>query len=306
MPAPAYFFAADLGGTKLSVALVRADGRIVARRSEPVETASRLTPVGQMARMAGELRARCGNVKLSAAGVAVPGLVRRDGTVWAPNLPGWTAVPLAKLLSAELRAPVVVESDRNAGVLGETWRGAARGARDAIVLMVGTGIGAGILSGGSLVRGAHELSGCAGWIAFATESNADAKRCGQLESLAAGPGLAKLNGANSAEELAAAARAGDHDARRAFESAGERLGLAVANLISLFDPSVIVLSGGLSHAADLFLPSLQRMAREHAQPLSAPKVKIVVSKLGSEANVLGVARLAIERVNLAAKKKARR
>src|ERR1043166_5623375 len=106
----------------------------------------------------------------AAAAVAVPGLVRPNGTVWAPNLPGWNALPLASRLRQSLGLPVVVESDRNAAVVGDCWRGAARGKSDVIVLMIGTGIGAGILSGGRIVRGAHELSGCAGWLTVMREN----------------------------------------------------------------------------------------------------------------------------------------
>ena len=101
-----------------------------------------------------------GGTKCCAAivAVAVPGLVRPDGTVWAPNLPGWEQIPLAKNLASALGIPVQVESDRNAAILGECWVGAARGKSDAIALMIGTGIGAGILSGGHIIRGAHQLS----------------------------------------------------------------------------------------------------------------------------------------------------
>ncbi|HEY5610881.1 MAG TPA: ROK family protein, partial [Thermoanaerobaculia bacterium] len=146
----------DLGGTKLSSALVDDGGTLRGRRSEPVDLCSPRAPIDQMIRLAGG--------RFSAVGVAVPGLIRRNGTVWAPNLPQWDRVPLARTLQRELNVPVFVESDRNAAVIGESWRGVARGKSDVIVLIVGTGIGAGILSGGSVVRGAHELSGCAGWL----------------------------------------------------------------------------------------------------------------------------------------------
>jgi glucokinase len=88
----------------------------------------------------------------AAAAIAVPGLVRRNGAVWAPNLPGWEQMPLAKRLKRSLGIPVMVESDRNAAVLGECWCGAGRRKTDVIVLMIGTGIGAGILSAGRLLR----------------------------------------------------------------------------------------------------------------------------------------------------------
>jgi len=288
---PSVVFAADLGGTKLACAVVESTGKILTRHTEPVDTSSAQAPIAQIVRFATELR---GHRQYSAAGVAVPGLARRDGTVWAPNLPGWNRVPLAKLLRAQLNIHVVVDSDRNAVVLGEAWRGVARGKSDVIVLIIGTGIGAGILSGGHLIRGAHELSGCAGWLCVTDEQSAAARKVGSLEALAGGPAIARLSRSGSAENLAELARAGDRKARNALRAAGHLLGLGVSNLISLFDPEVIVLTGGLTQAADLFLQELQSTALCRCQPLIAPQVKIRVSRLQSDANLLGAARLALE------------
>src|SRR5271169_6850265 len=172
-----YVVAVDLGGTKLAAAVVDGKGHVSELTILEVDTSSPLAPVNQIVEVARELiRAKGGKKKISGIGVAVPGLVRRDGTVWAPNLKGWRRMALAQRLKRSLRLPVVVESDRNAAVLGEAWRGAARGKGDAIVLMLGTGIGAGILSGGNLVRGAHELSGCAGWMVVADAYGRGAQR----------------------------------------------------------------------------------------------------------------------------------
>jgi glucokinase len=218
---------------------------------------------------------------------------------------------LAKLLREAWKIPVVVESDRNAAVLGETWRGAARGKSDAIVLMLGTGIGAGILSGGRLVRGAHELSGCAGWMVVTDAGDPAAKNVGQLEWLTAGPGitraareqLARGRGglleeipadALNAYEVAEAARRGDVVAIEVFLEAGRLFGHGVANLVSLFDPEVVVIGGGLAKAADLFLDALKKGMLERAQPLAAKMVNVVVSELGGEANLIGVGKMAWE------------
>jgi glucokinase len=312
---------ADLGGTKLTAALVDTQGRILARRTERVDTSSTYAPVEQICRLSAELRQ--GHLRRGpggqtrafrlppwkAVGVAVPGLVRRTGTVWAPNLRGWHRVPLARLLRRRLRVPVVVESDRNAAVIGEAWRGRARGKSDVIALIVGTGIGAGILSGSQLVRGAHELSGCAGWMVVSEEESHKTMRSGSLEALVAGPGIARAarrapdsrlagalvarpRSAITAAAVAQAARQGDRAAKQVFERAGTLLGLATANLISLFDPEVVVLGGGVAGAADLYLGTLKRVALDHCQPIAARHVRIVVSRLGNDANLLGMARLA--------------
>lgn len=288
-----HVLAVDLGGTKVACAIVDTGGRIVGRRAEPVDTRAQIAPVKQIARVAQQLAAEAGG--FHAAGIAVPGLVRRNGRVWAPNLPGWNSVPLARLLQRNIGVPIVVESDRNAAVLGETWRGAARGKSDVVVLIVGTGIGAGILAGGRLLRGAHELSGCAGWMVITEADRKLFRKIGTLEALAAGPALARAAKRKlTAIELADAARTGDRRARELFEQAGRRLGLAVANIINLFDPEVVVLGGGMAAAADLFYDELRRIALERAQPLAARQVRIAVSKLGGDANLLGMAKLALE------------
>jgi glucokinase len=284
--------AMDLGGTKLAAALVSPGGKISEQIILPVNSTSSLAPVNQIVAVTRELMASQ-KQKISAVGVAIPGLVRHDGTVWAPNLKGWKRMPLARRLKRALGLRVVVESDRNAAVLGEIWRGAAQGKNDAIVLMLGTGIGAGIWSGGRLVRGAHELSGCAGWMVVADSYGTEARQVGQLESLAAGPAIARTGGTINAQNVAAAARCGDPTAIQIYFEAGRILGYAVANLVSLFDPQIVVIGGGLAKAADLFLDSLQKAAKERAQPIAAKQVRIVVSPLGPNANLLGVASLAL-------------
>lgn len=253
-----------------------------------------MAPIAQIVRLAREF-----GEDYVAAGVAVPGLARRDGTVWAPNIPGWQRMPLAHLLEREMRVPVAVESDRNAVALGEAWRGAARNREDVVVLIVGTGIGAGIVSGGRLLRGAHELSGCAGWMALSGNDSAEFRKWGELETLAAGPGVARaarrigLNG--TTEEIAELARSGNARAKKVFAGVGESLGLAVANLISLFDPEVVVLTGGLTGASELFFEKLEKTARAHCQPLVARRVQIRISKLQAKANLLGAAKIAWEK-----------
>jgi glucokinase len=301
----------DLGGTKLAAALVDRAGKVVERKTIDADKSSTLAPVRQILELARELSgSKSVKGKVAAAGVAVPGLVRRDGTVWAPNLLGWKRMALARRLKQALRVPVVVESDRNAAVLGEAWRGVARGKSDVIVLMLGTGIGAGIWSGGRLVRGAHELSGCAGWMVVTEEHGPEAMRVGQLESLASGPAIARAAKkelarglgelpeqipaeAINAYEVAEAARRGDAASIKVYREAGRLLGYAVANLVSLFDPEMVIIGGGLASASDLFLDSLKKSMKERSQPLLGKQVRVAVSRLGGDANLLGMARLAL-------------
>jgi glucokinase len=303
-------FAADLGGTKVAAAAVTRHGKIMARAVELVDRSSKFAAIAQIKRLAQQLAkpARPSEAFL-AGGLAFPGLVRRSGTVWAPNLPGWEHVPLRTRLQRSMGIPIAIESDRNAAAIGETWFGAAKGKQDAVLLIIGTGIGAGIISGGRLVRGAHELSGCAGWMVVTDAYPNEARRIGQLETFTAGPAVARaaaerlkegvtgalseLNPADINGRLVAeAARAGDPAAQRIFDHLGKILGRGIANIISLFDPEVVIIGGGMADSADLFLPSVVSTVRQFAQPISARQTKIRVSRLRGDANLLGAARLA--------------
>lgn len=307
MSKPTTVFAADVGGTKIAAAIVDRDGKVVARKTEPIDASTRLAPVKQIVRLARELSR--GKHNFAAAGIAIPGLVRRNGTVWAPNIPGWDKISLANLLHNQLKVVVAVESDRNSTVLGEAWKGAAKGKSDVVVLIVGTGIGAGILSGGRLIRGAHELSGCAGWMAVSEADGFEVRKFGGLEAFCSGPGVVRAakNAIDAgfggslaeyepdlftAEDIATLARQGDLTAKNIFRRTGRQLGLAVANLISLFDPEVVVFGGGLAGASDLFWKELTETALERSQPLAAKQVRITLSKLGTQANLLGAAKCA--------------
>ena len=315
-PAPGATLAADLGGTKIAVARVSASGRISGYATAATPARGRAV-VDRLAEMlatllppaGGERAAGARGAGLRGAGnagatsrppqvaVSVPGLAYPNGDVWAPNLPGWRRMPLGRLLRQRLRLPVLVESDRNAFIAGEVWRGAARGASDAILLAVGTGIGAGIWSGGRLLRGHAELSGAVGWMALRPDFLPAYRRCGGLESHAAGPALARAAQAEfgqpfTASELAQRTRRGDAAARRLLRQAGEELGRAMANLVSILNPQVIVLSGGVAAAGDWLLAPARRELRRWAQPLAARQVRVLRSTLGSQAALLGVARLA--------------
>jgi glucokinase len=306
----------DLGATKLAGALFNADGSIVERVLVLLERRERdqvgRLIVEQVATLRDQAAARGWDVKAVAA--AVPGIAYQEtGTVWAPNIGGWEDYPLRDLL---LRAvgkscPVVVESDRGASILGEVARGAARGCRHAIFLAVGTGIGAGILVDGALVRGAHNIAGAIGWMGLDRPYRPLYVRCGNFESHASGSGIARtaqellcadpgyrgpLSGTPresiTAHKVFDAFASGDGLAAKVVANAVECWGMVVANLVSLFDPEIVVLGGGIFGPAAGQLDRIVEEARQWAQPISFPKVKICVSALGPEACLFGTGELA--------------
>ncbi len=306
------FVGADLGGTKLAVAAFTSEGEVISREVTPLD-GRRGVAVGSL--IAERLQELIAEHKSEAAGVCVPGLYRADrGTVWAPNISGWDDYPLLQELRASLgpAVRVTIDSDRAAYILGETWRGAARDARDAIFLAIGTGIGAGIFSGGSVLRGHGDVAGAIGWLALDRPFMPRYRQHGCLEDQASGPGLvrvardlmhADVNYAGvlgrkdpedlDASDVFAAYERGDRIALEVIDNAIELWGMAVANLVSLFNPEIIVFGGGVFGPGAKFLDRIHTEARRWAQPIAIEQVRLVVSSLGSDAGLFGAGRLAM-------------
>jgi glucokinase len=288
--------AIDLGGTKVAFAVVDSDGAVLSRSKRPSHEGGMAVSLDTLAAAAADTVSTAGLTwaDVRAAGVVVPGIYdAATGRAWAPNLWGRDEVPLLGELRARLPVPVVIDSDRSGYVLGEAWQGAARGCTDVVFLAVGTGIGAGILSHGRLVRGHGGIAGAVGWFALDPRWRDDYGRMGSFEAEAAGPALARRFGSASAEAVAEAARGGDPAACRAVDETAEWLAMGTANLISALDPQVVVLGGGLMQAADLFLEPLRRGVRRWAQPIAAERCRIELTRLGEDAALFGAARLAL-------------
>lgn len=285
----------DLGGTKLTTAVVDATGKIFCRKKIAVERGSVLACVEQIADAVGQAISSAGvGQQVRAIGVIVPGIYFADtGNLWAPNLWGHEQVPLLAELERTLALPLVIDSDRAGYVLGEQWLGVARGLDDVVFLAVGTGIGAGIISGGHLLRGSGDIAGAVGWFALNVQQQEIYKQVGCWEAESAGPGLARRVGAASAEEVVAAARNGDSFARNAVQESARYLGMGIANIVSILNPQMVVLGGGLMQASDLFLDTVRHVIAEWAQPIAAQHVRIEVTSLGEDAGLLGAARLAL-------------
>ena len=205
----------DLGGTKIAAARVDSAGKITHHVVVSTPAGGGKAVVAAVIDTLQQLPQQ----GICALGVDVPGLAYADGSVWAPNLPGWKRMPLSTMLNAHFGLPTLVESDRNAFVTGEAWQGAARNCHDVVFLAIGTGIGAGIISGGRLLRGSGELAGCLGWMATGSHFLPRYKDIGCLESHLAGPGIAReasriRKTATTTHELIQLARRGDPEAKK--------------------------------------------------------------------------------------------
>ena len=249
--------------------------------------------------------------KTMAIGIGAPGPLDhvRGVVLHAPNLPGWEHIRLGEILQERWACPVLVENDANLAVLGE-WRfGAGRGAHHIVMLTLGTGIGGGVIVDDRLVRGAHGLAGELGHIPV----QLDGPRCscgqpGHLEALASGTAIARLvreqgglseggsTGEPTAEEIAAAARAGDPVARSVLQTASHALGAALAGLVHTFNPERILLGGGVARAGGAFLEDVKRaLIASLMDPAFGEGLDVLPSALGDEAALLGALTLVDQR-----------
>lgn len=286
--------AIDLGGSKAAFAVVDRDGRIVCRTKRPSHEGASALSFETLIRAAHETLEASGLRwgDLDGAGVVVPGIYDPiTGEAWAPNLWGDRQVNVRDALLPHFPVRLAIDSDRAGYVLGENWLGAARGCTDAVFLGVGTGIGAGFLCNGRVVRGAGGIAGAVGW--FATDPAWSPQgTLGCWESQSAAPSLARRAGLRDGKAVTDAARQGDPAAQRAVAEAAEALAMGIANLISVLNPQVVVLGGGLMQASDLFLEPIRQAVPRWAQPIAARQCRIVPSALGNDAGLFGAARLA--------------
>jgi glucokinase len=303
----------DVGGTKvLGVAVdPRAPEVVLAEERIPTPEGGKGL-VDTLISLAGALMAPG---TASAIGVGVPGLVDRSGRLrLGPHLRHIRDLPLASLLAERTGVPVAVDNDANCHALAEHAGGAAVGADEALVITFGTGIGAGIITGGRLLRGANGFAGEPGHMMV--DPNGPPCPCGRRgcwERFASGSGLARLARdaalgrrldlavelaggdpeAVRGEHVTAAAAAGDAEAQAVLDDLAWWIAVGLANLVNILDPAVIVVGGGLVDAADLLLPETRR--RFVGLVLAGddrPEVPIVAAALGGRAGAIGAAVLA--------------
>ena len=158
--------ALDLGGTKLAIAVFTEDGQLLREENFTLEK-NNGNAIGSLITQQVE-KFLSTESSIRAIGICVPGIFYQEsGNVWAPNIPGWDNYPLLqKMQNVSGGLPVKIDNDRACYILGEKWKGAAQGCSHAIFVAVGTGIGAGVLVDGKVLRGAHDSAGAIGWMAL--------------------------------------------------------------------------------------------------------------------------------------------
>src|SRR3954449_12250608 len=289
----------DLGGTKLLAGTVDADLRVhhrayrLARRDAVVET---IVEAVAEARQATPREVR-------AVGVGVPCLIEpASGVAMACNHFALVDVPLRDILAERLGLPVVVDNDANAALVAEWRHGAARGARNVVLLTIGTGVGGGLLLDGRIVRGASGAAAELGHIVIDEAGPACPGNCpndGCLEAFVSGPALAIEGRARAEAEpdsglgraLAAGreitgplvtelAHDGDEAARAAVATLGRNLGVGLAGLVNVFNPEAVVVGGGLVAAGELLLAPARAVVAERALVPARDQVRIVPARFG--------------------------
>lgn len=282
----------DIGGTKVAFGLVDGSGRVVDRDRVPTpagDPASCLEEILEHARQFVAGRAR-------ACGIALPAVVDAGRVAWAAEtIPDWRNLDIAAAGSAVLGVPCVAEFDGYAATIGEAWIGGAAGYAEAVVVIVGTGIGAGIIHQGLLYRGGVAIAGGVGWMRWPTRDGLSEK----LESIGSGPAICAYATSASkpsrsysdAAEVFAAAAIGDLAAKSAIERAAHAVGAAVGVLIAVLGPQVVVLGGGVGSRAE-FVEAVRRTAVCATQPNAASLVEIGGSPLGGLSSLYGAAHLA--------------
>lgn len=309
----------DLGATKVTFAIFSKEGIITSKETILLEqrTGKKVgSLIAERIKYLLESPETQGD-KINSIGISVPGIsYTGTGTVWAPNITGWNDYPLLQeIKNVAGNIPVTIDSDRACYILGEFWQGNARGCRDAVFLSVGTGIGAGILVNGEVLRGSNEIAGAIGWMALDKPFNDKYISCGCFEYHASGEGIAKiareflsldnnytgkLRNKPAAEltsyDVFGAYDYGDIVATRVVEQCIEYWGMAVANIISLFNPEKIILGGGIFGPARKFIPEIRKEAEKWAQPISIKQVSIEESALSGDAGVYGAGYLALKKL----------
>ncbi|MDN4613343.1 ROK family protein [Leifsonia sp. F6_8S_P_1B] len=308
----------DIGGTKLAVGVVTEDGRThglvvePTRREEgPGVIVPRLFDMGHRAIAASGIPAH----DIEAVGISCGGpLDARAGVLTGPlHLPGWIDLPIVALAEREFGVPAALENDATAGALGEFRYGAARAVETMVYLTISTGIGGGAVIEGRLHRGAAGNGGEFGHLMVRTGGrHCLCGRDGCLEMYASGTSIAARarealadRGARSslatletvrAEDVVAAAAAGDALATEVWDKTIDLLGVAVTDLVNVFEPDLVVLGGGVTRSGDALLLPLRERVASAAMPPAAAAARIVLAELGDVVCVVGAGAVAFDKV----------
>ena len=317
-----HLLVADLGATSIDVAIADLSGRLLVHHEEPADIAAGPRAIlGRVEELFDELLASTPNLPGSpwGIGIGVPGPVEFDSgrPVAPPIMPGWDGFSVRETFAERYRVPVWVDNDVNVMALGELRAGVARGHETVVFVKIGTGIGAGVIASGALHRGAKGSAGDVGHIQVSDEPSVVC-RCGNvgcLEALAGGGAIARLgeeaartgrspflaelleaSGRIEAADVAWAAVNGDAASMELITQAGRLVGGMLAAVVNFFNPSLIVIGGGVAQAGDVLLAAVREAVYRRSLPLATRELLIQRSSLENRSGVVGAATMVVDQL----------
>ena len=308
--APSPVLGLDIGGTKLAAGVVDADGVVHSFAVEPSRAHEgpdaalpRLFDLGRRAVAESNLEWSA----IEAVGIGCGGpLDAERGVVSAPpHLPGWRDVHVAELARNAFERPVTLENDATAAAAGEHRWGAGAGVRHMVYLTLSTGVGGGVVIGGSLFRGASGNGGELGHVTVDWRGRG-CRGCGRrgcLEAYVSGTSIAeRAREAGlpfaTAEDVANAARAGDAGASALWAETVEALSCGLISIVNLFEPELVVLGGGVTRSGELLIEPVRAAVRAGAMRPAGEAVEVVLSPFGERVGVVGAAAIVYDRAGL--------
>ena len=298
-----YSIGIDIGGTNLRIALISEEGKVIKKIKVPSGERILESLLDSITRII--------NSDVVGIGIGVAGLIDHEkGTVLrSPNLPAIEGINLAETLKARFKIPVLIENDANVAALGEKWLGAGKGFKDFVHLTLGTGIGGGVIYNEKLMNISAEIGhmvivasgtpcSCGNNGCLETYASAKAILSKAINSLEGGTEsiLRELYGGNfyrlTSEDIYKSALEGDGLSRAVLREAGKYLGIGITNIINIFSPQAIVLSGGLIGAWNIYVQEAIKEASQRSFKILFDKTRIIPSILKDDAGIIGAACLA--------------
>jgi glucokinase len=294
----------DIGGTKLAAGVVDDSGRVHSFLVTPSEAAR--GPEEMLPRLfeLGRRAVEESDLAIEAVGIGCGGpLDAAKGLLLSPpHLPGWRDVPVTALAEQVFGRPATLENDATAAAAAEHRYGAGVGVRNMIYLTLSTGVGGGIVVDGRLYRGAVGNGGELGHVTVDWHGR-ECRGCGRrgcLEAYVSGTSIAERSREAglpyaTAEEVAAAARAGDAPAVAVWDETVEALACGLTSIVNLFEPELVVVGGGVARAGEQLLGPARAWVLEHAMGPAGGAVRIVAAALGDQVGVVGAAAIVYDR-----------
>jgi glucokinase len=308
----------DVGGTNLRAALINENGNIIKRLTVPSRADNGIELVVEnLGNLIEEIKE---GENVDGVGIGIPGIIdtAKETITQAPNILHVHNYPFRHILMAKIGKdiPVVVENDANCAALGELWKGVGKDVNSLVLLTIGTGLGGGIILNRKLWRGTHGMAGEVGHMTISPDgAKCNCGNTGCLETFASAIGIIRMvkegleqddksvttvlreKVQNAPKErlpeiVREAAIEGDKFALWIWEEFGKSLGIVIASLVNLLNVEMIVISGGLSNAWELFIDKLVYEAKKRGLRAPMERVQIKKSTLGGDAGLLGAAYLA--------------